>query len=223
MTKYHINPQTGNPGLCKATQHCPFGEAANHYSSKDEAREAYELAQGCSAPETLRRVSKNDQQNVNKHSPVPRKQLNLDALERYEWFHITPTDNLDSIMSSGVQQGDGRHWKGQQQHAIYFTDAAGVFTWMKELRRRGDLKPGSEFAVIGVNLDEAVDLDSLALNRSASMAQTTHGIQMRVGLDELPVEHLEYLGDTDRKPRGWTPPSSPEPRWATNGRRIVRS
>lgn len=43
--RYHINPKTGNPGLCKAEKaQCPFeqlGEA--HYPTKEAAREGYEL------------------------------------------------------------------------------------------------------------------------------------------------------------------------------------
>lgn len=44
MAKYHINPKTGNPGLCKAKDNCPFGGADEHYSSKDVARAAYEAS-----------------------------------------------------------------------------------------------------------------------------------------------------------------------------------
>lgn len=42
MAKYHIN-EKGNPGRCRAKAgQCPFGDADFHYSSKAEAREAYE-------------------------------------------------------------------------------------------------------------------------------------------------------------------------------------
>lgn len=49
MTKYHINPETGNPGLCKAdpsnpnSRGCRFGESEDsHYPSKAAAAQAYE-------------------------------------------------------------------------------------------------------------------------------------------------------------------------------------
>src|SRR5579875_3211223 len=42
MARYHINEQ-GNPGLCKATVRCPFGDASEHYSTPEQAREAYEI------------------------------------------------------------------------------------------------------------------------------------------------------------------------------------
>lgn len=43
MAKFHINPETGDAGSCKATQgKCPFGGESEHYPSADEARAAYE-------------------------------------------------------------------------------------------------------------------------------------------------------------------------------------
>src|SRR5579875_3946556 len=43
MARYHINPATGNPGICRARKSCPFGDLdTEHYSSKNEARRAYE-------------------------------------------------------------------------------------------------------------------------------------------------------------------------------------
>jgi hypothetical protein len=43
MARYHINPKTGNPGICRATKVCPFGDLeADHYSTSQDARTAYE-------------------------------------------------------------------------------------------------------------------------------------------------------------------------------------
>ena len=43
MAKYHINPKTGNPGRCAATSgNCPFGDDDHHYSSPEDAAQAYE-------------------------------------------------------------------------------------------------------------------------------------------------------------------------------------
>lgn len=43
MAKFHINPETGNPGQCSASKHqCPFGDANDHYDSPEAARAAYE-------------------------------------------------------------------------------------------------------------------------------------------------------------------------------------
>jgi hypothetical protein len=45
MAKYHINPRTGNPGICRAHKQCPFGGESEHYGSESEARQAYEAIQ----------------------------------------------------------------------------------------------------------------------------------------------------------------------------------
>jgi hypothetical protein len=44
MPRYHFNPATGRPSLCKATRgKCPFlMEGASHYDTKEEARSAIE-------------------------------------------------------------------------------------------------------------------------------------------------------------------------------------
>src|SRR5690606_16781883 len=43
MAKYHIDP-AGNPGLCRATKRCPFGDLTqDHYESEPMARKAYEI------------------------------------------------------------------------------------------------------------------------------------------------------------------------------------
>lgn len=41
--RFHINPETGDPGKCRAKHSCPFGDLEReHYGSADEARAAYE-------------------------------------------------------------------------------------------------------------------------------------------------------------------------------------
>ncbi len=45
MAKFHINPETGEPGVCTALKQCRYGENAAHYESEEEARLGYESAQ----------------------------------------------------------------------------------------------------------------------------------------------------------------------------------
>ena len=46
MAKYHINPTTGEPSICRARVRCPFGDLeTGHYSSAEAARVAYEQMQ----------------------------------------------------------------------------------------------------------------------------------------------------------------------------------
>lgn len=42
---YHVNPKTGEPGICKAAKSCPFGGLEVHYTSPEAARAAYENSQ----------------------------------------------------------------------------------------------------------------------------------------------------------------------------------
>lgn len=45
MPKYHINPATGNPNVCRARAGgCPFASEDNHYDTKEDARAAYEAS-----------------------------------------------------------------------------------------------------------------------------------------------------------------------------------
>ena len=53
MTSYHINPNTGNPGICRAINTCPFGSSSEHYPTKDLARKAYESKNLKNFPETI--------------------------------------------------------------------------------------------------------------------------------------------------------------------------
>lgn len=46
-TKFHVNPETGNPGPCSAKEgNCPFGSEEEHHSTREEAQSAYEKSQG---------------------------------------------------------------------------------------------------------------------------------------------------------------------------------
>lgn len=42
MAKYHINPETGVPGPCRATKQCRFEGQTDHFDSKEAAQAAYE-------------------------------------------------------------------------------------------------------------------------------------------------------------------------------------
>lgn len=53
MSKFHINDE-GNPGPCSAEFRCPFGDLDDdHYSSPQEARDAYEVKMNNQMIETL--------------------------------------------------------------------------------------------------------------------------------------------------------------------------
>ena len=47
MVTYHVNPRTGSPSVCHATEKrgCPYEGVSEHFESKEEARVAYEKNQ----------------------------------------------------------------------------------------------------------------------------------------------------------------------------------
>lgn len=56
MAKFHINPETGDPGKCSAEDgKCPFG--GEHFASEAEARKSYEVSMNpFSSPEAMKRM-----------------------------------------------------------------------------------------------------------------------------------------------------------------------
>lgn len=60
--KYHVNPKTGDTGICGATKEkCPFGGDSgveNHYDTAFEARAAYEAQQSSTTLKTLKKSKK---------------------------------------------------------------------------------------------------------------------------------------------------------------------
>lgn len=64
MSKYHVNPRTGNPGVCRASIKCRFGGSSSHFATKEEARADYEdsqerLARRATSPrEAMERLDK---------------------------------------------------------------------------------------------------------------------------------------------------------------------
>lgn len=54
--KFHINPETGNPGVCRAKYNCRFGGDRIHFDSKEEAREDYEMRMGSKGIDGPKRV-----------------------------------------------------------------------------------------------------------------------------------------------------------------------
>jgi hypothetical protein len=79
MTSYHIHPTTGTPAACRATQgRCPFGAAQEHYSSKDDARKAFEIQMQA--------------ESLNKQTFEPEVAEQVKALFEH---HIAKTEDVD--------------------------------------------------------------------------------------------------------------------------------
>lgn len=54
---FHVNPETGEPGPCRASIQCRFGDKTEHYESPEDARAAYEIQMNNELIESL--TSKN--------------------------------------------------------------------------------------------------------------------------------------------------------------------
>ena len=88
MANYHLNPSTGEPGLCGAQRDkCPFGSREEHFSSPEAARKSFEESQksglaklGKGAPLLL-------------HDVLDIELLNKMLKERFIYESIHPDDN----------------------------------------------------------------------------------------------------------------------------------
>lgn len=70
MQRFHVNPETGSPGLCRAQSGgCPFGGDESHYPSKEVAQKAFELSM---AGETFKKETK---------ASKMKKELNVEKLK----------------------------------------------------------------------------------------------------------------------------------------------
>lgn len=107
MNRYHVNPETGKTGICKAVNQCRFNLSENeHYETESDARKAYEesASQSFGTFETLKK---------NK-LPKPEK-----------FYHVTTQSNLDSIMSNGLIPSIGERSSrlGEENSSIYLFDS----------------------------------------------------------------------------------------------------
>ena len=83
--RFHVNPKTGNPNICRAVTYCPFAPPSAHYTTKEEAREAYEAK---NTTHILSKVSKKPKtpEAIELHDT-------LSSLPRYT-ENYTPEDHL---------------------------------------------------------------------------------------------------------------------------------
>lgn len=83
--RFHVNPKTGDPNICRAVIYCPFAPPSGHYATKEEAREAYEAK---NSTHTLSKISKKP-----KTLEVIEIHDTLASLPRYT-ENYTPEDHL---------------------------------------------------------------------------------------------------------------------------------
>lgn len=102
MDLYHVNKETGEAGKCSATKgKCPFGGSADHFTSPEAARHAYEQSQS-----TFESKPKFDLSTLAPHweaqlpEPVQRKiekRVNEISAREGELRELGPSDPLDYL------------------------------------------------------------------------------------------------------------------------------
>lgn len=109
MTKYHVNPATNRPGICRATKKgCPLqAQGAKHFDSKEEAKSYAEKSMSENSS-TLKSSSKKSPVYP-KSSLTIRRELQTAAEDAKESgalakdvTYITTVDNADNVKISGI-------------------------------------------------------------------------------------------------------------------------
>ena len=92
---YHINPKTGNPGICKASEgQCPFSSKEEHFQSKEEARAFYEESKKSSI--TLIKYPRTPHLPFSEGATNDDKYLSKEALEHLKSLpELVVTEKMD--------------------------------------------------------------------------------------------------------------------------------
>lgn len=115
MTRYHINPRTGNPGICHAKIKCRFGDMeTGHFSSKDEARDAYEKSQSGYF---------GNSENLNKSDDVEIIKVYHGSPERFESF------DYSGVGTNGTSEGHGFYFTDSREVASHYTNGAAGYLY----------------------------------------------------------------------------------------------
>ena len=76
MSKFHVNPKTGNTGICRAKKDgCPFGSESEHFDNRVDAQKAYETKQD-GFEQLLYRANLKPQKTGIVSSEIPWEKLN---------------------------------------------------------------------------------------------------------------------------------------------------
>jgi hypothetical protein len=109
MTKYHINPETGRANQCNAKIKCRFGDV-EHYSTKEEARTAYERSK---AGETFNTIKKKAIPPVSTDKELEREHSEL----REELYGTSLKEVLEY---RGVNRREIEKLESEGEYTVYF-------------------------------------------------------------------------------------------------------
>lgn len=107
MSKFHINPNTGNPGPCSAEKKCPYGDLEkDHYPTPEIARTAYEVKM---KTQELEALQKNHAATVKARKKSPITDAQVEKMKK-GWFNnrIVSFRHGYSTPSSMNEHWDGK-------------------------------------------------------------------------------------------------------------------
>lgn len=156
MAKYHVNPETGSPGLCTATKQCRFGDVApEHYNSKEEAASAYEASQ-----------------SANTFKPV-KKQVEKPK---------TTGERIDQEKASEGERylsSEGQLWEVSSNHVNYRKERELMVRKVEEDGSLGQLARVSQFnggrAVMALTLEKVDESELDVAKRNLKNAENSPG------------------------------------------------
>lgn len=118
MAKYHVNPETGQVGLCRAQVRCRFqrtgAPAVEHYASRDEGQAAYERSQARPLPPAARPPAENLAATYPPLTQAFQEELVRDAQALVEGFlqegvYLPPRSAADLPAEGFIYLGEGVH------------------------------------------------------------------------------------------------------------------
>jgi len=99
MTLFHLNPATGEPGVCSAQSgRCPFGSPEEHFSSAAKARKSFEAANGAVAPSLSKESS-----SIALSSIMDTELMNKMIQQQYIYTSVHPDDPNLVLLCYGVK------------------------------------------------------------------------------------------------------------------------
>lgn len=207
MAKYHINPETGVPGICKAdpskpgSRGCRFGSSDDeHYGSKEEAARAYEarmdgdtdgLSGQTSKAVTEARIDKLQGELIRPENSA----IDFDIVEKElswirEWHEDWTDDDRHNlaILERMAALTSKEDWTAQDEK-----EAEGLLKKLKPAVERPYIRtPGG----IGYSTADPSARDYMA--RDKNLNTLTENLLRRRRMDELQVEPVDGEEDNPR-------------------------
>jgi len=120
MAKYHINPATGNPGVCRVDRSkpsapvrgCPFGDDDKHYGSAEEARTAYEASMENEATPVATKPVDKKTLRLQAKTAVPTDQ-SFDKVNPFSWNEGTSAQ-LELIQGLSKEEQLAEGWTDER-------------------------------------------------------------------------------------------------------------